>query len=349
MSIPAPITPMRAVVFTEYTQATTKAIKIATINQPIITRPTDVLIKVVACSLNPVDYKIVNGALRGILDITPPAVLSYDLAGIVEKVGSSVTQFKAGDEVYSRVDHDRMGTAAEYAITSEQSVAMKPKSLSFDEAASIPLAGLTALQALRNARLQSGDCVLILGSSGGVGSIAVQLASQVFGASEVIATASSSNFDMVKSLGATQLIDYKTEKYAEKVKDIDVVFNTAADNDLDSFSIMKSGGRAVSIVAPYLPSALEQTGIKVSTVTGATLTASAATAFASAALHNITYDAIWTKPSGADLAELAGWIDEGKIKPVIDKVYQFEQAVEAFDYLSQGHVKGKLVLHVQNP
>jgi len=343
-----PITQMRAVVHTEI-GSLSKSLKIVTINRPIVVKNNEVLIKVVAFSINPVDAMIVNGTVMGILDFKLPQVLSFDAAGIVVQIGANVTKFQVGDEVYSRVDHEYMGTAAEYCITSEQSVALKPKTLTFDQAAAVPNVALTALQSLRDfGHLQPGERILILNGSGGVGTFAVQIASKVLGASEVIVTTSSSSFELVKSLGATELIDYKTENYVDKVKEIDIVADLQV-GSFDSFSVLKKGGRVVSIVSPFLPDSLKRAGLKPTIAKTAEMMAYAAPTLAKFALHGHHYESTWTYVSGAELTEIADWIDAGTIRPVIDRVFPFDQAIAAFEHVAARHSKGKVVVHVQDP
>jgi len=336
---------MRAAQFTEYSKPASKSIQVQNVATPSLSKPTDVLIKVSAVSVNPIDYKVVYGDLKPLLDLKLPQGLCFDVAGEVVEVGSSVNKFKKGDYVYARVDHDRMGTAAEYAITSEQSLALKPKELSFDQAAAIPLAGLTALQSLRDlGKLSQGEKVLILGGSGGVGSLAIQIA-RVLGASEIATTASKESFDLLRPLGATVLIDYKTEKFTEKIKDYDLVFDTT-DQASEAFSCVKKGGRVVSVLSPMTVEGLRRGGMEVGTLAAAGITAMSAPVLAKAKLQSVDYEFCWMRPDGSELTEMAAWIDQGKICPVMDRVFTLAQTGEAFDYLAEGHAKGKVVIHV---
>ena len=209
--------------------------------------PHDVLIKVHAASINPVDYKIRDGDLKVILPLKFPLILGNDCSGEVEKIGTDVRAFKPGDAVYARVDKDRIGTFAEYAVAAESSIALKPINLSYIEAASIPLVGLTAWQALIDiGKLTSGGKVLIHAGSGGVGSFAIQLAKH-WGAT-VATTASARNADLLKQLGADIVIDYKTQRFEEMLSDYDLVFDTqAGETQQRSFSVLKRGGTLVTI------------------------------------------------------------------------------------------------------
>ena len=185
---------MRAVVAESHGTPLPKHLKLTTFPVPTLPSPSHLLIRVLASALNPIDKVIVNGEMEGLIPLPLPHPVGFDAAGIVEEVGSSVTRFKPGDAVFTRVDHDRMGTVAEYCVASDSAVALKPPSLSFDEAASLPLVALTALQALRNVgHLTPGQSVLITGGTGGVGTAAIQLA-RILGASAIVAT-QSSDFD----------------------------------------------------------------------------------------------------------------------------------------------------------
>lgn len=338
---------MQAVVAKDFGTPASSQLEISNIKTPVIGDPDDVLIKVVAASLNPVDYKIVHGDLNSLLSLDKPVRLGFDVSGTVQQVGAGVTKFKVGDQVYARVDHDRRGTFSTYTLTSQKSLAFKPKTLSHDQAAAVPLAALTALQSLRVANTKAGDRVLILGGSGGVGTFAIQIAKHVIGAAEVITTVSSSGAAIVRELGATRTIDYKTEKFNEILKDVDVVFDTTGEAN-SAFSVLKKGGTVVSIVSAPTAKGLSRGGIEVGLPTQAFLTAAAAPTLANAALHSANYEFVWMRPSGEELTELAHWIDAGKVKPIIDSTFTFTQVKQAFDYLEQGRAKGKVILHVQD-
>lgn len=345
----AAVTQMRAAVFTEYSTPASQYIQLSTLPMPTAAKPTDVVIKVVAAALNPVDFKIVHGDLKSLLSLDLPSKLGFDVSGVVSAVGGGVQRFKVGDEVYARVDHDKQGTVAEYCVTSEDSLALKPKSLSFDEAAGVPLAGLTALQSLRDVgKLGAGQRVLILGGSGGVGTFAIQLSAKILQASEVIVTAGTHSNDLVKSLGATQVVDYKYEDYKEKVSEVDLVFDTTGDAN-NAFKVVKKGGMVVSITSAPLSDGLRRAGLEIDTATSAFLTAGAAPTLANAALHSATYEFVWMHPDGSELTEFAEWLDSGRVKSVVDRVFPFDQVKQAFDYIEDGHAKGKIIIHVQEP
>jgi len=337
---------MKAAVAEDFGKPASSKVVVTTLPKAVIGDPDDVLIKVKAVSLNPIDYKIIHGDLNSLLTIEKPIRLGYDVSGVVEKVGAGVTTFKQGDEVYSRVAHHRVGTLASYVVTPQSTVALKPKSLSHVEAAAVPLAGLTALQAIRDVGgAKTGDSILILGGGGGVGTFAIQIAKNIIGASQVITTVGTNSISQAAQLGATQTIDYKKEKFSSIVQNVDVVLDTTGEAN-SAFSVVRSGGRVVSLVAAPTPEALKKAGIEVSAVTSAFLTAAAAPTLANAALRSAQYTFLWMKPSGAELTEFAQWIDAGKIKPVIDSTYTLDQIKQAFDHLETGHPKGKIVVTI---
>jgi alcohol dehydrogenase len=343
MSTP-PYSSMRAVVVESYGAPLASHVKLTTIPTPTLSDPNDVLIRVRAAALNPVDKEIIKGEMKSLIPLELPAPIGFDVAGVIEAVGASVTTFKPGDEVYSRVDHHRLGTLADYCVTSAASVALKPASLSFDEAASMPLVTLTALQSLEEVgHLSPGQSVLILGGTGGVGTAAIQLA-RILGASSITVTAGS-EFNRCLTLGATKVIDYKNEKFSDSVKDQDLVFDTTGEAN-SSFSCLKSGGTTVSIIAAITVAGLQRAGINTSLTTQAMLTAASAPVQANALVHNVSYQFVWMKPSGQQLTQVAQWVEEGKLKPVIDTVYPLEQVAKAFEQLEGGHAKGKIVIHI---
>ena len=213
---------------------------------PVI-QPDQLLIRNQASSFNPLDYKIVRGDFKAVRKIQFPKGIGRDVSGIVEEIGESVKGFKVGDEVFSRIDENLVGTMAEYVVSNEKDVALMPLNLSFNEAASIPLAGLTAFQSLVDvAKLSSQEHILIYAGSGGVGTIAIQLAKHL--GAYVTATTSTRNVDMVKKLGSDKVIDYTKENFLEQGRQFDVVFDTlGGEHTLNSFKVLKPGGRVISI------------------------------------------------------------------------------------------------------
>jgi NADPH:quinone reductase-like Zn-dependent oxidoreductase len=282
--------------------------------------PDDVLIRVKATSINPIDWKIREGA-RKETPRTFPIVLGWDVAGIIERVGSQVNNFKAGDEVYSRPDTSRNGTYAEFVAVRANEVALKPKTLDFIASAAIPLAGLTAWQGLFDqGKLQRGQIVLIHGASGGVGTLAVQLAK--WKGAHVIGTSSKKNMDFLKELGADEVIDYESEHFEDILRDIDLVFDTiGGDVQMNSLKVLKPGGILVSTVGIKDPAAVKAKGIQ-----------------------GISYMA---RSLPDQLREMAQLIDEGKLRPIIAKTLPLQQAAQAQMESEKGHTRGKIVLTVQ--
>jgi len=209
----------------------------------------DILIAVKAAFINPIDYKIVEGKLKGMLTLNLPVTMGYDVSGVVVEKGSDVLNFEIGDAVYARVPQEQMGTIAEFVAVNSHLVTKKPKNISFEEAAGLPLAGLTALKALESVGIKAEDRILIHAGSSAVGSIAIQYA-KAKGAIVYITT-STKNIDWVKALGADRVIDYKTEDYKEVANNLDIVFDAlGGDYTFDAFKIIKEGGKVTSIVGP---------------------------------------------------------------------------------------------------
>lgn len=283
----------------------------------------DVLVRVVATSVNPVDWKIREGYLKEMLPYHFPIILGWDVSGVVESVGKAVTQFKPGDAVYSRPDILRAGTYAEYISIDANEVAFKPATISHSSAASLPLAGITAWDVLiKAAGIKNGDRVLIHAASGGVGSLAVQLA-KARGA-YVIATTSAKNSALVKSLGADEIIDYRTQSFEKMVTDVDIVFDSlGGEIQQKSWQVLKPNGILVSIVNP--PSK-EQ-----------------------AAVHNARSAFVFIQPDAAVLAELATLVDVGKIRPIIGAEFALADIAKAHVLSESRRAVGKIVVQVGNP
>ncbi|CDN36955.1 unnamed protein product [Bacillus thuringiensis DB27] len=276
----------------------------------------EVLTEIHAASINPIDFKIRDGKVKMLLEYEMPLILGNDFSGVIVKVGSQVTRFKVGDAIYARPRKNKIGTFAEYIAIHEDDIALKPKNLSFEEAASIPLVGLTSYQALHDImHLQKGQKILIHAGSGGVGTFAIQLA-KIMGAT-VTTTASEAGTNLVTSLGADQIINYKTEKFEEILKNYDAVFDTIGGTTLEkSFNIIKSGGNIVSVSG--MPNA--RFGKEFGSGFFKTLLFSLASKKLTALekKHNAQYSFLFMKPSGDQLRTIANYIEAGKIKPVID-------------------------------
>ena len=306
-----------------------------------VTKPTvqakDVLIEVKAAAINPIDKSIILGNLQGLIPIPFPSTSAYDVSGIVVEKGDEVKNFEIGDLVYSRVPQEQMGTIAEYVAVNNIAVSKKPGNISFEEAASLPLAGLTALQSLEYVGIKESDKVFIHAGSGGVGSFAIQYA-KAKGA-YVYTTTSTGNVKWVKELGADRVIDYKTEDYKTIVKDADIVFDTLGKHyTLEAFQVIKQGGKVVSVVGP-----IDEESAKIFGMADYKLP-EALTKLISG--KDASYKFIFMHPNGAHLGAIKLMVEDEKIKPIIDKVYPFSESKEAFTHLATGRAKGKIVIKI---
>ncbi|NWK68801.1 NADP-dependent oxidoreductase [Bacillus paramycoides] len=305
----------------------------------------EVLAEIHAASINPIDFKIRDGKVKMLLKYKMPLTLGNDFSGVIVKVGAKVNRFKVGDEIYARPRKDKIGTFAEYIAIHEDDIALKPKNLSFEEAASIPLVGLTSYQALHDImHLQKGQKILIHAGSGGVGTFAIQLA-KIMGAT-VATTASEAGANLVKSLGADKIINYKTEQFEDILKNYDAVFDTLGGTTLEkSFDIIKNGGNIVSVSG--IPNA--RFGKEFGSGFFKTLLFSLASKKLTALekRHNAQYSFLFMKPSGDQLRIIANYIESGKIKPVIDRVFPFEDAQKAMEYSESGRAKGKIIVKIK--
>jgi NADPH:quinone reductase-like Zn-dependent oxidoreductase len=301
----------------------------------------DVMIAVRAASLNPLDFKIREGKVKLVLRVPLPIALGCDVAGVVEKVGRNVTRFAPGDEVYARLEKDRMGGLAERVSANERVVANKPAKSSFEEAAAIPLAALTALQALRErARLERGQHVLIHAGAGGVGTLAIQIA-KILGL-EVTTTTSTKNVDFVRELGADHVVDYT--QHAPLPANVDAVFDSLGRaSELASLAAVKPGGIVVGIgglpdgafAREWLP-AFARPVIWLATW-GRRRAAKRAGA---------EFRYLFMRPDGEQLAELARWIDDGQLRAILHHTYRFDEFREAFAELERGRARGKIVVTI---
>lgn len=280
----------------------------------------ELLIKIHAASINPLDWKVREGYMKDLHIHTLPLTLGQDFSGIVEKVGSSVTGFKVGDDVFGRSSFYRDGTYAEFIEVKAKEVALMPKTITYDEAATIPLAGIVAWETLINkAKIKKNQRVLILGSSGGVGSLAIQIAKSKN--CYVIGTTSHENLDFVKKLGADEVIDYTNQDFSDHLKDIEVVFDTiGGETQNNAFKVMRRGGILVSIASKPNQELAERYGVRAE--------------YAS------------TGPNAHILNELTSLIEKGQIRPVVDKVFRLEDVKQAQIYSQSGKARGKIVLEI---
>jgi NADPH:quinone reductase-like Zn-dependent oxidoreductase len=308
-------------------------------------RDDEVLVEVHAAGVNLLDSKIKDGEFKLILPYRLPIVLGHDVAGIVVKVGPRVRQFKPGDEVYARADDFGIGTFAEFISVKEASLALKPKGFTMEEAASIPLVGLTAWQALVDkANLKKGQKVFIQAGSGGVGTFAIQLAKHL--GATVATTTSAANVGLVKNLGADVVIDYKTQDFEEVLRDYDVVLNSQDGKTLEkSLRVLKSGGKLVSISGPPDPAFGKD--IAASGFVQLVMRVLSSGVRRRARRRGIGYSFLFMKANGSQLREIGQLIDAGAIRPVIDRVFPFDATNEALTYLEAGRAKGKVVVKVK--
>jgi NADPH:quinone reductase-like Zn-dependent oxidoreductase len=308
-------------------------------------RDDDVLVQVHAAGVNLLDSRIRDGGFKLILPYRLPLILGHDVAGVVVKVGPRVRQFKPGDEVYARPDDFRIGTFAEYIAVKEESLAIKPKALTMEEAASIPLVGLTAWQALvEKANLKKGQKVFIQAGSGGVGTFAIQLARHV--GATVATTTSSANIDMVKSLGADVVIDYKKDDFEKVLQNYDVVLHSQDAAALEkSLRVLKPGGTLISISGPPDPAFAKSIGVPWFVKLIVRLLSSGVRK--RVARRDLRYSFLFMRASGRQLREITSLIDAGAIRPVVDRVFPFESTNEAMAYVEKGRAKGKVVVKMR--
>ncbi|KJF73886.1 NADP-dependent oxidoreductase [Agrobacterium arsenijevicii] len=308
-------------------------------------RVNDVLVEIRAAGVNLLDNKIRDGEFKLILPYRLPLVLGNDVAGVVVRVGSSVRKFKPGDEVYARPAQGRIGTFAEYIAIDEADVAIKPNNLTMEEAASVPLVALTAWQVLvERANVQKGQKVLIHAGSGGVGTIAIQLAKYL--GAYVAATTSTSNIDLVKSLGADSVIDYKKDDFEKVLQGYDLVLNSLGKDTLEkSLAVLKPGGKLISISGPPDPDFARQNG-------SGWLFRQVMRLLSSGIRRKskrlgISYSFLFMTANGVQLEKITSLIETGNIRPVVDRVFPFEKTNEALDYVQTGRAKGKVVVAVK--
>lgn len=305
----------------------------------------DVLVQVHAAGVNPLDSKIRSGEFKLILPYRLPLVLGHDVAGVVIRVGARVRRFRAGDEVYARPDDGRIGTFAEFVSIKEDSLAHKPNNLTMEEAASIPLVGLTAWQTLvQKASLKKGQKVLIHAGSGGVGTFAIQLAKHL--GAVVATTTSTANVDLVKRLGADVVVDYRKDDFEKLLGGYDVVLNSLGPETLTrSLDVLRPGGRLISISGPPDPAFAREKGA--SWIVGLVMRLMSHRIRRSAARHHVGYSFVFMRASGDQLRQLSLLLESGAICPVVDRVYPFESTNEALAYVETGRAKGKVVVKVR--
>jgi NADPH:quinone reductase-like Zn-dependent oxidoreductase len=308
-------------------------------------RDHDVLVQIYAAGVNPLDSKIRDGELKLILPYRLPLILGNELAGVVVRVGSKVRGFKPGDEVYARPNQDRIGTFAEFIAMNEADVALKPKNLTMEEAASIPLVALAAWQVLIDrANLKKGEKVLIHAGSGGFGTLAIQLAKHI--GATVATTTSAANVDLVKSLGADVVVDYRQEDFEKVLSGYDVVVNSLGKDTLEkSLNVLKPGGKLISISGPPDAAFAKESGLNWFVQQAMRLLSFGIRKKAKKA--GISYSFVFMRANGEQLSKITSLIDDGIIRPVLDRVFPFAATSEALAYLEKGRAKGKVVVELR--
>ncbi len=313
------------------------------VEKPTI-KDNQVLIEIHSASVNPIDYKIIEGLLKQIRKLTFPCPIGFDVAGIVVERGSNVTNLKVGDEVYSRVPSQSPGTFAEYIAVDSDVVCLKPSNLNFSESASLPLVGLTTIQSFDKASLKSGNKVLIHAGSGGIGTFAIQYAKSK--GAYVYTTTSTKNVEWVKELGADRVIDYKTENYLNIVNNIDIVYETLGGNyTIDAFKVIKNGGKVVSLVGDVDKETARE--LKLNGVFRFMLALKRMKITKQIKHKSAYYKLILMNSNGTQLNEIKILVEDKLIKPVIDKEFSFSESIDALLYQKSGRAKGKIIIKIK--
>jgi NADPH:quinone reductase-like Zn-dependent oxidoreductase len=332
---------MKALILTRY--AKSNNLVLTDIPAPVA-KANEILVKVHAVGLNPVDNMISKGAFKPMLKLQLPATMGSDLAGTVVSIGSGVTRFKPGDAVFASTFDLGTGSLAEFAIVPEHAAAHKPANLDFVQAASIPMVGLTSWQALtERAKVRPGQKVFIPAGSGGIGTFAIQLAKHL--GAKVATTTSTGNVELVKSLGADEVIDYKKQEFEKVLHDYDAVLGTVKGDAIEkSLQILRPQSRIVSLVGP--PDVAFARRRKMGTLFAFIFGLLSRKITRLAKKRGAEYSFLFAYPDGEQLAEIGKLLEAGHIRPVIDKVFPFDQAIEALAYLDQGRAKGKVVVQM---
>lgn len=333
---------MKAFVINRYSKD--ESLQLVDLTEPII-KENEVLVEIHATSVNQLDTKIKTGEFKLLLPYKFPLILGHDVAGIIKKVGSKVSQFKVGDEVFARPADFKIGSFAEYIAINENDIALKPKNISMEEAASFPLVALTVWQAfVEKANLKKGQKVFIQAGSGGVGTIAIQLAKHL--GATIATTTSADNVDLVKSLGADIVIDYKAQDFETILENYDLVLNSQDGKTLEkSFRILKSGGKVVSISGPPDTDFAKEIGLSWFMKTAIFFLSRKAKK--QAKKLNVDYSFLFMQANGKQLSEIGKLIEAGVIRPIIDKVFSFEQTNEAMSYVASGRARGKVIVKLK--
>jgi NADPH:quinone reductase-like Zn-dependent oxidoreductase len=320
-------------------------LRLADMPDPVI-GANDVLVRIHATAINLLDSKLRDGEFKLFVPYRPPFILGQDLAGTVVRVGTNVRKFKAGDEVYSRPRDLRAGTFAEMIAVDTADLALKPTSLSMEHAASIPLVGLTAWQALVEVgKVRPGQKVFIQAGSGGVGTFAIQLAKHL--GATVATTTSKANAELVKSLGADVVIDYRTQDFEQVLSGYDLVLNSQDAKTLaKSLNVLKPGGKLISISGP--PDVPFAKSLRLNLLLRIVMGMLSRSIVKKAKSRTLDYSFLFMRADGQQLSEIAKLIDAGVIRPVVDKVFPFAQTANALAYVETGRAKGKVVITVDS-
>ena len=333
---------MKAYTINRYSK--TDKLQLVEVAEPVV-NDNDVLVQIHATSINLLDAKLKSGEFKLLLPYKFPLILGHDVAGVVTRIGSKVTRFKVGDEVFARPADFRIGTFAEYIAINENDVAMKPTNISMEQAASIPLVALTVWQAfIEKAKIRKGQKVFIQAGSGGVGTIAIQLAKHL--GATVATTTGATNLELVKRLGADVVIDYKTQDFETILNNYDLVLNSQDEKTLEkSLRILNKGGKVVSISGPPDVAFANETGLNFLMKTVVSFLSRKVRK--QAKQLSVDYSFLFMQANGKQLAEIGSLIEAGVIHPVIDCVYPFEQINEAISYVQSGRAKGKVIVKVK--
>ncbi|MEO4002077.1 NADP-dependent oxidoreductase [Mesorhizobium sp. CAU 1732] len=333
---------MKAFILDRYRKKS--ALRFGDVPEPVV-QDEDVLVEVHAAGLNQLDSKVRDGEFKLILPYSFPLVLGHDVAGVVVRVGRNVRRFKPGDEIYARPRDGRIGTLAEFIAIDQADVALKPKNLTMEEAASIPLVGLTAWQVfVERARLAKGQKVLIHAGSGGVGTFAIQLAKHL--GATVATTTSAANAELVTSLGADVVIDYRTQDFEKILSGYDVALNSLDAKTLEkSLGVLKAGGKLISISGPPDPAFAKEQGLNWLLRQVLRLLSSGIRRNARA--RQVDYSFLFMRANGEQLGQIAALIEKGVIRPVVDRVFPFAETNYALAYVESGRAKGKVVVKLK--
>ncbi|WAC70969.1 NADP-dependent oxidoreductase [Roseateles sp. SL47] len=333
---------MKALTFKRYGKS--PDIGFSNIDRPTL-QPDELLVQVYAAGLNPIDNIVPAGTFKPVMSFKLPAVLGSDLAGVVVEVGSRVTRFKPGDEVFASIFDMGRGSLAEFAAVPESLAALKPANLDFVQAASIPMVSLTSWQALKERmNLRRGQKVFIPAGSGGIGTFAIQLAHQM--GAKVGTTVSTGSIELVRGLGADEIVDYKKQAFEKVLHDYDGVLGSVQGDTIEkSLGILKPGSRIVSLTGP-LDAAFAEAR-KLNFFLKFVFGLMSRKMMKLAKKKGVNYSFLFVRPDGQQLGEIGELLKAERIRPVIDKVFPFDQAKEALDYLALGRAKGKVVVRIK--